>query len=184
MGRPRAFDMDQAIDTAIRLFWEKGYEGTSLSDLTEAMGITPPSFYAAFGNKEGLFRLCLNHYNSSHMAYMGRALKAASVAELAGTILHGTADAVTDPGMPRGCFGVNNALPNAGEGVPIRLMLAESRQMTHELVSRRLTELGISDPEGLTRYLMTVSWGLAVEAQSGSSRADLHKVVDRALHHL
>ena len=74
MGRPRAFDVDKALDRALEVFWRKGYEGTSLPDLTEAMGINRPSLYAAFGNKESLFRKVLQRYTDEHMAFIGAAL--------------------------------------------------------------------------------------------------------------
>src|SRR5437868_2033620 len=75
-GRPREFDIDEALAAALRVFWSKGYEGASLTDLTEAMGITRPSLYAAFGNKESLFRKALDLYEREKLAYVGEALKA------------------------------------------------------------------------------------------------------------
>ena len=70
IGRPRAFDMDQALDRALDVFWRKGYEGASICDLTAAMGINPPSLYAAFDNKEGLFRKALDRYAAMHDVFM------------------------------------------------------------------------------------------------------------------
>ena len=78
MGRPREFDIDKALDTAGELFWRNGYERTSLSDLTEAIGITPPSFYFAFGNKEKLFKQVVDRYQSGHLGFFGEALRSAN----------------------------------------------------------------------------------------------------------
>ena len=75
MGRPRAFDMDQALDQALHVFWEKGYAGTSITDLTEAMGINPPSLYAAFGNKEKLFKKALDRYEDLARPDPGRGFR-------------------------------------------------------------------------------------------------------------
>ena len=72
-GRPRAFDMDKALDAALDLFWRKGYEGTSIADLTKAMGINPPSLYAAFGGKETLFHQALDRYEAAHAVFWCRA---------------------------------------------------------------------------------------------------------------
>src|SRR3990170_4118523 len=76
IGRPRAFDMDQALDRALEVFWRKGYEGTTICDLTAVMGINPPSIYAAFGNKEGLFRKALDRYGALRTAFWAEALNA------------------------------------------------------------------------------------------------------------
>ena len=77
-GRPRAFDMDKALDARARLFWRKGYEGTSIADLTEAMGINPPSLYAAFGGKEALFRQALDRYEAKHAVLLERGARRAN----------------------------------------------------------------------------------------------------------
>src|ERR1700674_4986058 len=94
-GRPRAFDVDQALDRALHLFWRKGYEGTSLSDLTRAMGINRPSLYAAFGDKETLFRKALDRYVEGPDAYLGEALKQPTARAVTERLLRGTAELLT-----------------------------------------------------------------------------------------
>src|ERR1700759_424078 len=91
-GRPREFDLDQALAAALRVFWAKGYEGASLTDLTEAMGITRPSLYAAFGNKEALFRKALDLYERDKLAYVANALAAPTARGVAERMLGGALD--------------------------------------------------------------------------------------------
>src|SRR5215831_8070971 len=101
-GRPRTFDMDKALDDALEVFWRKGYEGASLSDLTEAMGINRPSLYAAFGNKEGLFRRVLARYVEGPAAYVLNALEEPTVRGVAEELLNRAVDLVTEPRNPSG----------------------------------------------------------------------------------
>src|SRR5207237_3295974 len=97
VGRPRAFDVDEALDQALRVFWRKGYEGASLPDLTKAMGINRPSLYAAFGNKESLFRKALERYVEGPAAYVRRALTEPTARAVAKRLLSGAIDLLTDP---------------------------------------------------------------------------------------
>src|SRR5687768_18449833 len=94
-GRPREFCVDEALAQALRVFWEKGYEGASLTDLTEAMGITRPSLYAAFGNKESLFKRALDLYETEKLAYVRRALDAPTARGVAQRLLEGAIETVT-----------------------------------------------------------------------------------------
>src|ERR1700740_396023 len=103
-GRPRALDADEALDRALEVFWRQGYEGTSLSDLTAAMGINRPSLYAAFGNKEQLFRRALNRYLSGPAACVGEALKEPTARQVAERTLRGVVEQMSDPKRPKGCM--------------------------------------------------------------------------------
>lgn len=98
IGRPREFDADEALERAMRVFWEQGYEGASLSDLTAAMGITRTSMYAAFGNKEDLFRKVLARYRAGPAAYGTRALEEPTAWAVASAFLHGAVATTTGPG--------------------------------------------------------------------------------------
>ena len=106
MGRPREFDLDKALEHALQVFWRKGYEGASMADLTETMGITKPSLYAAFGNKEELFRKALDRYVDGPGGYVKVALAEADSARRGRTSSLWAADAVTDPDYPPGCLSV------------------------------------------------------------------------------
>src|SRR5688500_16338172 len=105
-GRPREFCIDEALAQALRVLWSKGYEGTSLTDLTEAMGITRPSLYAAFGNKESLFRKALDLYEREKLDYVGKALAKPTAREVAETMLRGAVENVSSCDEPHGCLGV------------------------------------------------------------------------------
>jgi AcrR family transcriptional regulator len=109
-GRPLAFDPDTALDRAMHVFWAKGYEGTSLSNLTRAMRINRPSLYAAFGNKEELFRRVLDRYMDGPVAYFGKALAASKARDVVEQIFLGTARMAEDPKIPAGCLMVQGAL--------------------------------------------------------------------------
>src|SRR5262249_8512199 len=109
-GRPREFDLEQALDRAMELFWRKGYEGTSLTDLTDTLGITRPSLCAALGNKEALFRTVLKRYEANVVTYRPKAVNAPTAREVARELLEGAANFFGDKSKPPGCLGVQGAL--------------------------------------------------------------------------
>jgi AcrR family transcriptional regulator len=189
MGRPREFDLEKALATATELFWRKGYEGTSLSDLTEAIGITPPSFYFAFKSKEALFKQVVERYQCGHLGFFAEALNQATPAAFAERLLYKFADAYTSKPHPPGCLVLNCSLPSSDEtSDPIRHYLAEQRKASRLELRKRLKQFKASgalpadaDPDTLARYILTVAWGMAVDAQSGASRDDLYRTVKLAL---
>ena len=126
-GRPRAFDPDAALDRAMHVFWAKGYEGASLSDLTRAMRINRPSLYAAFGNKEELFRKVLDRYMNGPLAYFGEALGAAKARDVVERIFLGAANMARDPRMPAGCLVVQGALACGDAARSVRKEIAARR---------------------------------------------------------
>ena len=183
MGRPREFDIDEAIQMATELFWRKGYEGTSLSDLTGAMRITAPSFYFAFGNKEKLFRRVIKQYYESQIELLESALREPTVRGVVERFLYGYADVLTGRAHAPGCLALNSSLPCA-EDDTLRAWLAKLRgELTVRLrkrfaQARGTHELPINaDPEALARYIAIVAWGLAVEAQSGAKRKELYSAI-------
>jgi AcrR family transcriptional regulator len=188
MGRPREFEIDEALEAALQIFWRKGYEGTSLSDLTQAMGITRPSLYATFGNKEELFRKVLDRYEDVCMRFMRDALEEPTSRAVVEKLLYGSADAQTDPPHPPGCLGMNGALACSEEAEPIRLELIGRRLAGEAALRRRLEQAKAdgdlpqaADTAALARYVMTVAQGMAIQAASGASREALHQVIATAL---
>ena len=187
MGRPREFDIDKAIETATELFWRKGYEGTSLSDLTGAMRITAPSLYFAFGNKEKLFRRVIEQYYERQKELFESALREPTVRGVAERFLYGYADFLTDSSHAPGCLALNSSLPCA-EDDTVRAWLANLRSgLTVKLRKRFAQARGTSelpthaDPDALARYIAVIAWGLAVEAQSGAKRKDLYGAITAGL---
>jgi AcrR family transcriptional regulator len=172
----------------MELFWRKGYEGTSLSDLTSALGITRPSLYAAFGNKEALFRIVLNRYEARAGRYRSDALKAPTARAVAQKLLQGAADLHGDRSHPAGCLGVQGALACGDEAEPIRRELISRRLGGENAIRQRLKRAKAegdlpadSKPADLARYLSVVIYGLSVQAAGGASRKELRSVADLAL---
>src|SRR5213080_2599662 len=106
-GRPREFDPDEALDRALEVFWGQGYEGTTLPELTAAMGINRPSLYAAFGNKEQLFRKALDRYGAGPVAFVAAALQEPTARGVAEAMFRGGLRLMSDKGKPRGCMVVH-----------------------------------------------------------------------------
>ncbi len=177
------------VDTASELFWRKGYEGTSLSDLTRAIGITPPSFYSAFKSKEALFKQVVDRYQCGHLGFFADALNQTTPLAVAERVLYGLADAYTTKPHPPGCLVLNCSLPSSDDPEDsIRHDLAERRKASRMELRKRFTRFKSNgalptdaDPDALARYVLTVAWGMAVDAQSGASRENLYRTVKLAL---
>jgi AcrR family transcriptional regulator len=188
MGRPLGFSADEALDRAVDVFWEHGFDGTSLSHLTAAMGISRPSLYAAFGNKEQLFRRAVDRYDDGEPRYKRAALAEPTAREVAREYLHRTADAVTRAGHPHGCLVVQSAVKCAPESSPAARYTASKRRAgvatLRERFERARREGDLpqsSDPEVLALYVTAVSEGLSARASDGLPRRKLHAIVDIAL---
>ncbi|MFS8065524.1 MAG: TetR/AcrR family transcriptional regulator [Byssovorax sp.] len=188
LGRPRAFDVDEALDQALQVFWRKGYEGTSLSDLTEAMGINRPSLYAAFGNKEELFRKALDRYADGLASHVGESFDEPTARGVVERLLRSIADALGDPRNPRGCLMVQGALSCGESADPVRQELISRRAELQDKLCKRLERAlaegdlpAGSNPADLARYVTTISHGLAVHAASGASHDELRRIVEMAL---
>lgn len=187
-GRPREFCVDEALAQALRVFWEKGYEGTSLNDLTEAMGITRPSLYAAFGNKESLFRKALDLYESEKLTYIQRALDQPTARKVAETMLRGTVDNVTSEAQPHGCLGVITSVACGPESQSVREEVVRRGEAgKHALIERfeRAKSEGDlpahTDSEGLMRVLIAMLQGISIQATQGANREELDRLVKSGL---
>lgn len=188
VGRPRGFDIDAALENALYVFWQKGYEGTSMPDLTEAMGINRPSLYAAFGNKEELFRKALDRYAEKINNFMQETLSAPTAYAGVETLLRSMADGHCSKSQPRGCLLVQGALSCGEEAEPIKQELAARRAEVETALKKRFVRAKMegdissdADPEDLARYFATLMHGMAVQAASGTSKKAMHGIVDVAL---
>lgn len=188
-GRPRSFDRDRAIGAAKQLFWEHGYEATSIATLTTAMGIKPPSLYAAFGDKRGLFEEVVAAYGAHEGAVLQRALDSAvPVRPAFGAMLHALADAYTTPGQPRGCLVINAANSCGPDNPEVAENLRRQRSANLDVFTARFAaavrrgELPEdTDPGALAGYFAAVVQGMSQQARDGASTADLHAIADLAL---
>jgi AcrR family transcriptional regulator len=187
MARPRAFDIDTALDQAVNVFWEHGYEGTSLAQLTEAMGITKSSLYAAFGDKQQLFEKAVQRYDQGAPAWERDAFELATVREVVTTYLHRTVDAVTSDQHPHGCLVIQSISKCSSENQPVRDYVAAQRTRGLMLLRARFERAVTdgdptmtADPGTLALLVATLAEGIAARANDGTAPEDLHRVVELA----
>jgi len=191
MGRPRGFDTDAALDAAMRVFWQKGYEGATLKNLTDAMRINRSSMWAAFGNKEELFKKAFERYVNTYQGFIREAFEKPTVREVIESSLRTTVDFLSTPGNPKGCLSLNAALAVGDEAESVKQWLLQGKKH-RELIARKRFEQGKksgelspeTDSVALARYLGTLLQGLCIQAAGGATKAELTKVVDIALRYM
>ncbi|MEU5310930.1 TetR/AcrR family transcriptional regulator [Streptomyces sp. NPDC021562] len=188
-GRPRSFDRDVALVQATLLFWQHGYEGTSVADLTAAMGISPPSLYAAFGDKRALFTEVVDRYGSTFGAFMGNALAEESDARTGfARMLDEAAVSYTDPTHPAGCLVISAATNYSPGTADVERDLRARRAANTGSFEERLNEakaLGSlpagTDTRALAVYFAAVVQGLSQQARDGATTEELRRVAAYAM---
>ena len=186
MGRPRGFDEDAVLEAAMRVFWEKSYEGATLSDLTKAMGINRSSMYAAFGDKEALFKLVLGRYREGPMTYIREALHHPTLRGVIEGLLYGTVEFLAMPYYPQGCLSVQGALACGTNAGSVRQSLIEWRKKGEAALRRRFSQARKdgemhADPADVARYVSTIMTGLSIQAVNGASKGEMKRIADMAI---
>lgn len=187
-GRPRQFDREAALDIALKLFWQHGYEGASVAQLAKAMGINAPSLYAAFGCKETLFVEAVKRYGDLHCAFYPEVLAQETAYDVARKMLEEEVELITKHDHPNGCLIVLGALVTSPGSEAIRAQVSAMRNMGEQWLCDRFKRAKKegdlpenADPAALACYIMTLNSGLAVQAKSGVSKKQLKQVVEIAL---
>ena len=187
-GRPREFDPEEALSAALQVFWTRGYEGASLAELTDAMGITKPSLYACFGNKEALFRKALDLYERDKLCYMRSALQEPTARGVAERLLRGTLQIQTGGNDPRACLGVISMVACTTQAESIKSDVIARRASSDKALVERLERakaegdlpVGI-EPAALATYLTAVIQGMGVQASGGASPQQLEQLVETTM---
>jgi AcrR family transcriptional regulator len=187
-GRPRAFDVDEALERAVDVFWRHGFEGASLTDLTAAMRINKPSLYSVFGSKDELFRRAVARYAEHDMAYAREALAQSTAYDVARTFLRENAIALTREGRPPGCLSIQGGVSCGSDNSGIAGFLAAGRRAGEDALAARFARAvaegdlpADTDPADLARYVSVVAEGQSVHAAAGVGRAELERSADIAL---
>jgi AcrR family transcriptional regulator len=190
-GRPRGFDAGKALDAAMRVFWEKSYEGATMADLTKAMGINRSSMYAAFGDKQALFDLVMKRYREGPMTYVRKALEQPTIHGVVTGLLRGTVEFLATPRNPKGCLSIQGALACGSDAEPVKRSMVEWRRSGEAAIKRRLQHAqsdgqldGKMNPADFARYLSSLMAGLGVQAANGATKFEMTRIVDMALHFL
>ena len=190
-GRPIGFDKDAALEAAMLLFWEGGYEGTSMADLTQAMGLNPSSIYAAFGDRHALFRLAVKRYMEMRAQYAGKALEEPTLEKVVRALFDNTVAFLTATGHPARCMTLSGAVGCGVDASPARDIMTEIRKQNEAamrerfLQARRSGELSKDiNVNDHTRYLSSILAGLSIQAANGSTKTELTRTAQMALRHL
>ena len=187
-GRPRVFDPDEALDKALQIFWNRGYEGASLAELTETLGVNKPSLYAAFGNKEELFMKALSKYVQGPAAFVREIVNEPTAHAVAKRFLYQAAEFLTQSSHPKGCMIVQGALSGGESAEMIKNVLMEYRAGYEKLLAKRFEQAKAdgdlpsdANSAALAKYLAMLHQGMSVQATSGASEEELKTVADLAL---
>jgi AcrR family transcriptional regulator len=190
-GRPISFDRDAALEAAMLLFWERGYEGTSMADLTQAMKLNPSSIYAAFGDKQELFALAAKRYVDVPAQYMVKALKQPMLRAFILAAFDNTVECLGSKEHPSSCFTLTGAISCGTDTETAKLLMREMRLQNEAAIKARLLKARKAgefpkeeNVDDYTRYLSSLLSGLAIQAANGSSRAELKRTAEIALRHL
>jgi AcrR family transcriptional regulator len=190
-GRPISFDKEAALESAMLLFWEHGFEGTSMADLTRAMGLNPSSIYAAFGDKHALFSLAVKRYMQIRAQYATRALEEPTLEKVIRALFDNTVAFLTTPGHPPTCMTLAGAMGCSVDAAPARDLLTQIRKQNQVAIRERLLKARKSgelskdvNVDDYTRYLSSILAGLSVQAANGSTKAELKRTAQMALRHL
>jgi AcrR family transcriptional regulator len=188
-GRPRTFDRTNALQQAMNVFWQHGYEGASISDLTKAMGINSPSLYAAFRCKEQLLREAVAHYNETEGSAAAKALSELPTArEAIAEVLRHNVLAFTDPDKPPGCMIVLTATTYTDDSRAVHSHLVDWRTALendfHQRIERGIDEGDVpagADAATVAAFYNTVNHGMAIQARDGADRSKLSAVAEAAI---
>jgi AcrR family transcriptional regulator len=189
IGRPRGFDRDEALSKAMELFWARGYDATTLTELQRVMGINAPSFYAAFESKDALFREAVELYAQTESEPVTRALTQAPTARAAVEgVLRAAAKVFSQPGKPGGCIVALGGLGCADRDSDVARFMRDQRATRHAIIEERLRQ-GVADGDlapatdlkATATFYTTILDGIAVEARDGASRKTLRAIVDYAM---
>jgi AcrR family transcriptional regulator len=186
-GRPVKFDQATALNIALELFWTHGFEGTSLNDLTQNMGINRPSLYGTYGNKAALFNLCISAYISQHLGFIDQAIEKPTLIEVIDWLFKGQIKLLSSNAPNRGCFIVQGILNCAEENIEIKEALIEARKSIEGKLRKRIQFAQMkkeidytTSPAALAKNITTLYCGLSVQATSGATVKELQEVVNLA----
>jgi AcrR family transcriptional regulator len=190
-GRPISFDKDAALEAAMLLFWERGFEGTCMTSLTQAMGLSPSSIYAAFGDKHTLYRLAVKRYLETRAQYAVRALEEPTLEKVIRALFGNTVAFLTTPGHPPTCMTLAGAMGTSVDATPARNLMTEIRKQNEVAIRERLLQARKSgelskdiNVDDYTRYLSSILAGLSIQAANGSTKAELKRTAQMTLRHL
>jgi len=173
------------------LFWERGFEGASMADLTKAMGLSPSSIYAAYGDKQALFALAAKRYLDYRAQYAARALAEPTLKAVVRALFENTVEFLTTPGHPPSCMSLAGAMGCGVNATPAKQLMTEIRKQNQAALKSRLVrarksgelpkEINVDD---YARYLSTILAGLSIQAANGSTKEELKRTAQMALRHL
>jgi AcrR family transcriptional regulator len=188
IGRPRSFDREAALETAMHLFWRHGYEATSIAELTQAMGITPPSLYTAFGDKRGLFREAVDRYLGGGTAVLDAIREAPSAFAAARDLLTAAAISNTSPDTPPGCLLASSIVSSSTNAADVREEMASIRRAIEAALRGRIerdVQVGIlpatTNAEMLAGHVFAVVQGMSTLAKDGARREKLLAIVSSVM---
>ena len=190
-GRPIGFDRDAALEAAMLLFWERGYEGTSMADLTQAMNLNPSSIYAAFGDKHALFSAAVRRYMEIRAQYATKALEEPTLERVIRALFDNTVAFLTTSGHPPTCMTLAGAAGCSLEAKPARDLMREIRKQNQIAIRERLLKARKSgelpkdiNADDYARYLSSIIAGLSIQAANGATKQELKRTAQMAVRHL